>query len=293
MDSEEFQRQIDETLRKEEGGGKGKEVEEVSEGRKGDEEERERDQNEGGEVRDEGEGRLTEDLAPGPSGQEELPTTRQSKRKKAPPKPFPPPSNPKPVGQKKGKKIKLADGKSQVVEAEGRKKSQPAGVIKPGSGRPTTKQQPTPKRKTTQNAESEDKEQHKESSGEEEEDQQEPNAGELWCGKTVQRDEHSRVRTVGGIVLGDKSELEQPVEDQNIAEPSVTDVVASQLEEAINAAFAAGDRKLYDNLSKQKEECVQSWSGRYRDGRHQYSKSNYRETCGERHDPSKRRLVLR
>ncbi|EGG02261.1 uncharacterized protein MELLADRAFT_110341 [Melampsora larici-populina 98AG31] len=202
MDSEEFQKQIDEALRKDEEIGKGKGVEgageEANDGREGKESERETE----GQAREE---ELDNNLAP--TVEENVPkqiTTRQSKRKTAPPPPFPPPrpSTSKAIGTIRIKKTKLAE--ETIVNKPKQITKPPTNKPAPVKPAPRTQSRPIQQQPAEQNL-LETNQQIDSSEEEDDEENQGTNGGGMWSGAYQTKNRQQRM-TVGGITLGDADE---------------------------------------------------------------------------------------
>ncbi|EGG10058.1 uncharacterized protein MELLADRAFT_94389 [Melampsora larici-populina 98AG31] len=239
MDSEQFQDQIDETLRKDQEQEKGKGV---------DKEENVRNEGEGQEAGETGADQNGDDLAPGTSGQEATPpTTRQSKRKKAAPKPFPPPTTtkPKPVGPIRIKKPRTTSN-NQAEEAPPEEATETQVNPKKAPIKRQVEKNP-PARHPAKIIINDNQEE--ESSDDEEEDKGGVAGVNVW-NDTNRNDNRPQARTVGGIVLGD---IEEVGNNQVVPTPSATDSVTLRLEEAIKKAFENKDRQTYDRLNAEKQ----------------------------------------
>ncbi|EGG09033.1 uncharacterized protein MELLADRAFT_104267 [Melampsora larici-populina 98AG31] len=228
MDSEEFQKQIDEALRKDEEIGKGKGVEgageEANDGREGKESERETE----GQAREE---ELDNNLAP--TVEENVPkqiTTRQSKRKTAPPPPFPPPrpSTSKAIGTIRIKKMKLAE--ETIVNKPKRITKPPTNKPAPVKPAPRTQSRLIQQQPAEQNL-LETNQQIDSSEEEDDEENQGTNGGGMWSGAYQTKNRQQRM-TVGGITLGDADE-QNPIEEPVSTEPSFDNSIAMRLDEEI------------------------------------------------------------
>ncbi|EGG03080.1 uncharacterized protein MELLADRAFT_65812 [Melampsora larici-populina 98AG31] len=206
MDSEEFQNQIDEALRREGTEGKGKEVEKSEEEREDGAGETRRNQDD----QHTKESQKVDENPPQttPAILKSVPT-RQSKRKAAPPKPFPPPatSTSKLIGPIKIKKVKPNEeaSKSKISKATKTGSNKPSASNKPAADDTQAAKPQAAKPSRPPPVEQQIEYDQQVGSSSEEEDDQQVRSGRLWE-DTKRSDERPAMRTVGGITLGDPVE---------------------------------------------------------------------------------------